>query len=46
MAWREDHRRKSNGIQYLMATEASLRHLPSLAWKGDWQRRRAPKVAA
>ena len=38
MAWREDHRRVSNGEQYLMAAEASLRHPVSRVWKGYWQR--------
>ncbi len=38
MAWREDHRRVSNGEQYLMATEAALRHPVSRVWKGYWQR--------
>ncbi len=39
MAWREDHRRISNGEQYLMAAEAALRHPVSRQWKGYWQRR-------
>ena len=38
MAWREDKRRMSNGEQYLMAAEASLRHPVSRVWKGYWQR--------
>jgi len=38
MAWREDHRRVSNGEQYLMAAEAALRHPVSRVWKGYWQR--------
>lgn len=38
MAWREDHRRVSNGEQYLMMTEAALRHSVSRVWKGYWQR--------
>jgi transposase-like protein len=38
MAWREDNRRVSNGEQYLMATEAALRHPVSRVWKGYWQR--------
>lgn len=29
MAWREDHRRVSNGQQYLMITSATLSHLVS-----------------
>ncbi|WP_279356309.1 IS1595 family transposase [Methylobacterium indicum] len=44
MAWREDNRRISNGQQYLRMAEASLRHPPSLVWKGYWQRHQA-KVA-
>ncbi len=38
MAWREDHRRVSNGEQYLAMTEAALRHPVSRVWKGYWQR--------
>ena len=38
MAWREDHRRVSNGVQYLMATNAALTHPVSRQWKGYWQR--------
>ncbi|WP_375463062.1 IS1595 family transposase [uncultured Methylobacterium sp.] len=38
MAWREDHRRISNGVQYLMATNAALTHPVSRQWKGYWQR--------
>jgi len=38
MAWREDHRRVSNGEQYLMMTDAALRHPVSRVWKGYWQR--------
>ena len=34
MAWREGHRRVSNGEQYLMMTEAALRHPVSRVWKG------------
>jgi transposase-like protein len=41
IAWREDHRRASNGAQYLMAVAASLAHPVSRQWKGYWQRRRA-----
>jgi len=39
MAWREDHRRVSNGAQYLMVTGAALSHPVSRQWKGYWQRR-------
>jgi transposase-like protein len=38
MAWREDHRRVSNGEQYLMVTGAALAHPVSRVWKGYWQR--------
>ncbi len=38
MAWREDHRRVSNGVQYLLATGAALTHPVSRQWKGYWQR--------
>ena len=38
MAWREDHRRVSNGEQWLGATKAALAHPVSRQWKGYWQR--------
>lgn len=38
MAWREDHRRVSNGEQYLMIANAALAHPVSRQWKGYWQR--------
>jgi hypothetical protein len=38
MAWREDNRRISNGEQYLMATNAALKHSVSREWKGYWQK--------
>lgn len=38
MAWREDHRRVSNGEQYLLVTKAALTHPVSRVWKGYWQR--------
>jgi transposase-like protein len=38
MAWREDHRRKSNGELYLMAVGAALEHPISRQWKGYWQK--------
>ncbi len=38
MAWREDHRRKSNGTQYAMTVAATLAHPVSRQWKGYWQR--------
>ncbi len=41
MAWREDHRRVSNGEQYLAVTGAALTHPVSRQWAGYWQRRAA-----
>jgi hypothetical protein len=38
MAWREDHRRVSNGEQFLIATNAALAHPVGRQWKGYWQR--------
>lgn len=38
MSWREDHRRQSNGEQYLAITAAALGHPVSRQWKGYWQR--------
>jgi transposase-like protein len=38
MAWREDHRRVSNGEQYLMVAASALGHPVSRQWKGYWQR--------
>ena len=38
MAWREDHRRVSNGVQYLMIVDAALKAPISRTWKGYWQR--------
>jgi len=38
MAWREDHRRVSNGELYLLAANAALGHSVSRQWKGYWQR--------
>lgn len=38
MAWREDHRRVSNGEQYLKVVTLGLRHPVSRNWKGYWQR--------
>jgi ISXO2-like transposase domain/Transposase zinc-ribbon domain len=40
MTWREDHRRVSNGEQFLTLVAAGLHHPPSREWKGYWQRRR------
>ena len=41
MAWREDHRRVSNGEQFLIATNAALAHPVSRQWKGYWQKGRS-----
>lgn len=41
MAWREDHRRVSNGEQFLAIVGAALDHPVSRQWKGYWQRRAA-----
>ena len=41
MAWREDHRRASNGAQYISLVSAAARHPISRQWKGYWQRRAA-----
>ncbi len=38
MAWREDNRRVSNGVLYLMAADAALKHPKSQQWCGFWQR--------
>lgn len=41
MTWRDDHRRMSNGEQFLTIAAAGLHHPVSRAWKGYWQRRKA-----
>lgn len=38
MAWRENHRRVSNGEQFVMIAGAALDHPVSRQWKGYWQR--------
>lgn len=38
MAWREDHRRESNGAQFLNITKAAATSPVSRQWKGYWQR--------
>lgn len=38
MAWREDHRRVSNGEQWKTVTALALHHPVSGAWAGYWQR--------
>lgn len=39
MDWREDHRRISNGEQFMMVVAAAASHPVSRQWKGYWQRR-------
>ena len=41
MAWRENHRRNSNGSQYMALASAAAHHPISRKWKGYWQRRAA-----
>lgn len=41
MAWRENHRRVSNGEQYLAVVNAVLHSPVSRQWKGYWQRHAA-----
>jgi transposase-like protein len=41
MAWREDHRRISNGEQWRLIAGAALAHGVSRNWKGYWQRAEA-----
>jgi len=38
MAWREDHRRTSNGAQFRAVTAAAAAHPVSRQWAGYWQR--------
>lgn len=38
MAWRENHRRVSNGEQFLTIVAATAAHPVSRKWKGYWQR--------
>jgi transposase-like protein len=38
MAWREDNRRISNGVQYLAVINAASKHPASKNWAGYWQR--------
>ena len=38
MDWREDHRRLSNGQQYLAIVSAAAKHPVSKQWCGYWQR--------
>jgi hypothetical protein len=41
MAWREDHRRESNGAQFIGIAKSAAQHPVSRQWKGYWQRRAA-----
>lgn len=41
MAWREDHRREPNGLQWRRITGAALRHPMSETWRGYWGKRAA-----
>lgn len=38
MAWREDHRREPNGLQWRRITGAALHHPMSQQWRGYWNR--------
>lgn len=38
MAWRENHRRESNGAQYILTAHAAAHHPISRQWCGYWQR--------
>lgn len=46
MAWRENHRRVSNGEQFTMITRAALDHPVSRKWKGYWQRATTSRLEA
>lgn len=39
-AWREEHRRQSNGEQFVLLTAGALHHPPSPIWRGYFQRTR------
>ena len=41
MAWREDRRRESNGEQFRAVGFQASALLPSVDWRGYWQRSRA-----
>jgi len=36
MAWREDHRRTSNGAQFKAVATAAVKHPMSVRWRGYW----------
>jgi hypothetical protein len=38
MAWRENHRRESNGTHWNLITAAALAHPKSATWAGYWHR--------
>jgi transposase-like protein len=38
MSWRENNRRRSNGEQYLMVSDATINSPISRHWKGYWQK--------
>ena len=38
MAWRENHRRVSNGEQFIIAAHSALAHPVSREWKGYWEK--------
>lgn len=44
-AWREEHRRQSNGEQFVLTLAGALHHPPSAIWRGYYQRTRS-RVAA
>jgi ribosomal protein L37AE/L43A len=37
MAWREDHRRESNGVQFKAIASAAINHPMSREWRGYWK---------
>jgi hypothetical protein len=39
-AWREEHRRISNGEQFVLIAAGALHHAPSKTWRGYYQRTR------
>jgi hypothetical protein len=41
MAWRENHRRVSNGEHWNLITAAALAHPKSATWAGYWHREKA-----
>jgi transposase-like protein len=45
MAWREDHRRESNGVQFGRTMAATAAHPVSRGWCGYWQRSKKAQAA-